>query len=382
MTSRERVLAAMEHKPVDRVPLMLWIEPRTMLNMALEYKKPRNPLDRAAARLIGRLSRDLPREDLRNGAVLLVRAMEERYVRELGADIAEFQWGPFALWLRGVRIEKGNVHFKDMYGNVNGFGESGMEQSKKQCLTAKELDRYRFPDVSSPIYYNHFRTYRALHPDICLSARCPGVLDWGMVWQGIEQIYAGLIEYPEVVKRFFDRVAEHSIQIIRGSLKAGADMMMIADDYGDQRSLMISKPMWEEFIYPGLRRQIEAAHEYGGKALLHSCGTVAPLLDRFAEAELDALHPFQSLPGNDLEEAKKNYGGRLAFFVGIDVQRMPDMPPDAVRDEIIRLYRIGNRGGGMVFATANYMMPDTPVENIRIMFKTIRDIQEGRVPSE
>lgn len=379
MTSRERVMAAMEGKQADMPPLMLWIEPHALLNIARELRPPRNPVDRLAMRLIDSLSEGLPTPDLRNGATLLVNAFQERYLRELGADISEFQWGAPLLWLRGVELKEGKLVLTDGYGVRRGIGAANLDLLDPLCPTADELRAYRFPDVSAPIHYHHIRLYRALHPDVCVSVRCPGVLDWGMVWQGMERIFTSMIEYPDVVKEFFGRIADHGIEIIRNSIRAGADMVMIADDFGDQRSLMISKPMWEEFVLPQLRRMIDAAHDAGGKVLLHSCGTVASILDRLVEAGLDALHPFQCLPGNNLEEAKREYGDRLCFFVGIDVQRMPDSTPEAIREEIIRLWRVGGRGGGMAFATANYLMPDTPIANIRAMFDTINDIRKGKV---
>lgn len=379
MTSRERVIAAIEHKPVDKVPLMLWLEPHTTVKMAVQYQKPRRLTDRLAMEWMDRMSRELPTEELRNGVSLLAFGIQGQYLRELGADIVDFQWSPAVFLPRGFWLENGKMRFKDFYGIIRAIGGIYMEHVDVPCKTKEDLERYRFPDVSNPLHYLHIHAYRRLHPEIAILAWCPGVQDFSQAWHTIEQLYIGMIEYTDSIKKFFKKLTDHTLQIIKGVLKAGADLVMIGDDYGNQRSLMMSKAMWEEFTYPCLKRQIEAIHEYGGKALLHSCGTVAPLLDKFVEAELDALHPFQPLPGNNLEEAKKEFGDRLAFLTGIDVQKIPGMTPEEVREDIIRVYRIAGRNSGLVFSMTNFLQHDTPLDNIREMFKTIKDIQKGRV---
>ncbi|MEW6201179.1 MAG: uroporphyrinogen decarboxylase family protein, partial [bacterium] len=379
MTSRERVAAAIEHRAVDSVPLMLWLEPHTTLKMAVHYQKPRRLTDKLAIRWIDRMSHELPTEELRNGVPLLTYLIHGQYLRELGADIVETQWSPAVFLPRGFWLEKGKMRFKDFYGITRAIGGIYMEHVDVPCKTKEDLDHYRFPDASNPLHYLHIRAYRGMNPDVAILGWCPGVQDYSQSWHTIEQLYIGMIEYPDTTKRFFAKMTDHTLQIIRGMMKAGADMIMIGDDYGNQRSLMMSKAMWEEFTYPCLKRQIETIHKYGGKALLHSCGTVAPLLDRFVEAGLDALHPFQPLPGNNLEEAKKEFGDHLAFCTGIDVQKIPEMTPEEVREDIIRVYSIAGQGGGLVLATTNALQYDTPIENIRAMFKTIKDIQSGKI---
>lgn len=187
-----------------------------------------------------------------------------------------------------------------------------------------------------------------------------------------------MIEYPETIKKFFKRLTEHNVEAIKGSLQAGADIIMIADDYGTQENMLVSKEMWTEFTYPCLKTQIEAIHEYGGKALLHSCGYVMPLLDKFVEAELDALHPLQPVKKNNLEEAKRLYGKKLAFFTGIDVQRIPSMKKEEVRESIVNAYKIASRGSGMVLSMTNGLQVDTSLQNLNEMFTTIYDIREGK----
>ncbi|MEW5946674.1 MAG: uroporphyrinogen decarboxylase family protein [bacterium] len=382
MNSRERVIAAIEHRRPDRVPLWLWLEPHTTVKMALHYRKPRRFLLRKLMELTDRGTRELPTEELRNAAPLAVYPFQLSYLRELGSDILDLQWSPLIYVPRKVWTEKGKLRFRDYYGTTRGIGGIYMESVDFVCKSPEDLKRYRFPDASNPLHFEHIRWIRRAFPGACILVWSPGVQDWSQSWMGIENLYVWMVEYPEVIKDFFGKMTDHTLQIIRGAMKAGADVIIMGDDYGNQRSLMISKPMWEEFTYPCLRRQIETIHECGGKALLHSCGTVAPLLDRFVEAGLDALHPFQTLPGNNLEEAVRDFGERLAFLTGIDVQKAPEMTPEQLRRDIIRTWRTAGGNGGVVLTTTNFLQYDTPIENIREIFRTVKDIQTGRVKAD
>jgi uroporphyrinogen decarboxylase len=357
---------------------MLWIEPHATLKIANFIKPPQNIFTRLAMKSLSKISSCLPTKEMRNGAPLLASLFQQEYLLELGADIAELFWGEYRRLYKKSRLERGKIRIEDIYGIVRGMTGLYLVIVDVPCKTREDLDNYEFPDVSHPLFYNHIRQFRRKHPDIGIVVWAPGVQDDGAEFYGMERLYSGMIEYPEIIKRFFKKLTDHSIETIRGSLQAGADIIMIGDDYGTQENMFISKGMWTEFTYPCLKRQVEAIHEYGGKALLHSCGCVMPLLDKFVEAELDALHPLQPVKKNNLEEAKRLYGEKLTFFTGIDVQRIPSMKKEEVRESIVNAYKIASRGGGMVLSMTNHLQVDTPLQNLNEMFATIYDIREGR----
>ncbi|MFA6449063.1 MAG: uroporphyrinogen decarboxylase family protein [bacterium] len=378
MTSRERVRAAAKRQPVDRIPLMLWLEPHTTVKIATRVRPPRNPAYRGFFTALSRLGETLPTEDLRNAAPLLAYFAQADYQLELGADIVDFHYGCYPLWIKKLSIYDKKITFTDMYGIERGMGGLYIESVGNPCGTKEALDLYEFPDLSSPIHYAHIAMYRKLRPDVSIAVMCPGVQDWSQAWCGIENLYAGMIEYPETIERFFRKLAEHTLQIIRGSLRAGADIILIGDDYGTQQSMMMSKGTWERFTFPCLKRQCGEIGRLGGLAMLHSCGYVAPLLDKIAEAGVEMLHPFQPVPGNDLAAAKEEFGDRLCFMTGIDAQKLPGMSPEEVRGSMLAAARTAAPGGGFILSPTNFLQEDAPMENLRIMFNTIEDIQHGR----
>jgi uroporphyrinogen decarboxylase len=378
MTSRERVIAAARREPVDRIPLMLWIEPHTTVKLATEILPPRNGAYRRFFEGLRFLRDNLPMKALRDGAPLLAYTTQSEYLRELGADIVDFYFGCHPLMVKDIKVNKGGFTITDIYGIKHGMGGIYLETVGYPCETKEDLDRYIFPDLSHPIHYAHVAAFRRLRPDTAIAVMCPGVQDWSQSWHKMENLYAGMIMYPDSVERFFRKMAEHTLQIIRGSLRAGADIILIGDDYGTHNSMMMSKKMWERFTFPCLKRQCGETHRLGGLVMLHSCGYVMPLLDRIVEAGVDMLHPLQQSAGNDLAAAKAEFGDRLTFVTGIDVQTLPTIGPEEVRESMLSAARAAAPGGGFILCTTNFLQVDTPLENIKVMFDTIKDIKNGR----
>jgi uroporphyrinogen-III decarboxylase len=131
------------------------------------------------------------------------------------------------------------------------------------------------------------------------------------------------------------------------------------------------------FTLPHLKKHIEAIHEVGALAMLHSCGYQMPFLPQYVEAELDILQAFQPGAGNDFEKAYKEFGDRLTFCTGVDVQRGARMTPEELRDHILRAYRVGGRNGRHILGYAHMLQYTMPAENMRTILRTVREIQQG-----
>jgi len=378
LTSRERVRRAVRGHDVDMIPLMLQIEPHTILTLATKVRPPKNPVKAAAWKALADFSANFPNKDIGQYMTLLSLNYAKDYFSELGGDFSDYLWTPIPLWFRGAGFKEDKLFIKDMYGEKHFIGGQYLEMGELPCPDKDTLAAYQFPDVSHPVNFSHVRIARRANPDAFMLGCAPGVQDWGQRFHPMQSIYTGMIEYPEIIKGFFEKLCEHSLVIIRGMLEAGCDAICVQDDYGTQQSMLISKKMWTEFTYPMIKRQIEEIHACGGIAMLHSCGVVAPLLDKLADAGLDVLHPFQPLPGNDLAAAKKEYGNRLCFATGMCVQRIGQLSPEDAYKDIVGTAKVAAEGGRFILAHTNGLQNDTPIENLKAMFEAIDDVRAFR----
>jgi len=193
----------------------------------------------------------------------------------------------------------------------------------------------------------------------------------------MSQFMIALYDYPDEMKEFQRRFADYMIEIANRSVAAGADIIIIYDDYGYTGRPLISMDMWKEFTLPHLKRQIDAVHEAGAVAMLHSCGFQMPFLPYYVELELDILQSFQPKAGNDFKTAYEAVGDRLTLCAGIDVQQGEGMSPEQLREDILRSYRIGGRNGRHILGMSHMMQYTMPLENIETLFQTVNEIQAG-----
>jgi uroporphyrinogen decarboxylase len=77
----------------------------------------------------------------------------------------------------------------------------------------------------------------------------------------------------------------------------------------------------------------------------------------------------------DPARIKREFGARLAFHGGVDIQHtLPHGSPDEVRAEVRERCQVLGRAGGYVCAAAHYIQADTPIENILALYTTPREL--------
>lgn len=114
------------------------------------------------------------------------------------------------------------------------------------------------------------------------------------------------------------------------------------------------------------------AEKVRGKGMhlfMHTCGNVFDIIPDLIEIGVNVLHPLQ--PGTmDAEKITKSFGGKITFFPGVDVQGVvSNGTPERIQAHIDELVRVFGSSGGFLLSCANTIMPETPEENIRALFK-------------
>ena len=191
--------------------------------------------------------------------------------------------------------------------------------------------------------------------------------------RGVERAMLDLGLNPDFARRYFGIVAEATAARVRRVMDAVGDridLVQFNDDLGTQTSLMISPAMFREFLLPHYRRVFGVIRGYGARVFMHSCGAVREALPDLVAAGLDILNPVQTrASGMDAEGLKRDFGDRIAFCGGVDVQStLPFGDPVDVREEVESLVRTLGKGGGYVLDSTNLIQPDTRVENVLAMF--------------
>ncbi len=183
--------------------------------------------------------------------------------------------------------------------------------------------------------------------------------------RGMENLMYDYADHPEELRVLGDRLLDFHRRILDRYAALGFDGILVSDDLGHQRGPMMSPATFADLYLPLYTAFIGHAHRHGMHVFLHSCGDNTRLMDYLVEAGVDVFHPVQK-GCMDMEGTAREYGGRISFLVGMDVQHiLPEGTPDEVRAEVRRLKAVfGRPEGGLLIAAGNGILPDTPVENI------------------
>jgi uroporphyrinogen-III decarboxylase len=114
--------------------------------------------------------------------------------------------------------------------------------------------------------------------------------------------------------------------------------------------------------------------------MMHCCGGFRPLLPSMIRAGLDGVHALQPFcTGMEPAGLKKDFGDRILLNGAIDSHHvLIDGTPSFVRDETRKTLDIMAPGGGYVAgASHDYILEETPVENVLAMFDTIQEYRRN-----
>jgi uroporphyrinogen decarboxylase len=241
------------------------------------------------------------------------------------------------------------------------------------CLAEPDLTGYTFPDPAAPYRFEHLG-------DWCRdNAENYTVLWVGDLWEratfmcGMEKLLLYVALEPDFVDRLLQGLADYILQTMASLFDRFAfDAIALSDDYGTQRSLIISPDAWRRFVKPRLAEIFTAAKRAERAVMLHSCGNVRALVPDLIELGLDILHPVQP-EALDVLELKDRFGSRLTLCGGLGTQDLlVHADPQDIRDEVRRLTRDLGAGGGYILEPGITIQADVPLENILALIEAAR----------
>ena len=210
----------------------------------------------------------------------------------------------------------------------------------------------------------------------------------GVVWSahfqdacaafGMETALMNMIAEPEMFRAVIDRITEFYLtangmfyEATRGRL----DAVLIGNDFGSQQSLMLSRDLIREFVWPGTRRLVEQAKSYGLKVIHHSCGAIQELIPDLIEIGVDVIHPIQALAhGMSAEELHGKFAGKVSFCGGVDAQNLlVNGKPEEVARRVRELAALFPTGL-VISPSHEAILPDIPPANIEAFFKAIHSL--------
>ena len=378
MTSRERVLTAINHEQPDRMPLVVGVNNATGIKMR-PYKGIK---DIAGIQAPDNYIYDWPE--------LGTAEIDEETMFRLHSDVRG------VLDLEPESVRKRNRERDPHSDCIDSWGSGQMEITPgnwfpgihplAEARSIEDLESYQgWPDMSDPSRIAHVReTARRLAEENQFAIMAtPWLLfpfERAHAMQGMEPYLLNMAMDPDFARAMLEKIADHCKQLMGHFLEElgdNVDIIKIGDDLGTQNSLMISPKMYRDILKPIHADFINFIKSRSkAKILFHSCGDVAPLIGDFIDIGVDILNPIQTSTGSisDLPSLKKRFGKNMVFCGGIDSHRiLPFGSVEEVRQEVRRVMQALGPGGGCMIGAVHTVMNDVPPENILAMVDAVEE---------
>ncbi len=364
---RQRFLACLEHRQVDRAPLTLGSPSCSLHREAQErLMKFLGLTPQVEAPLIDR--------------ILQIVEPDPQLIEHFDIDV---QWllpqDGSATWSsdRQSYIDEFGRRFIAGGGFFNQIG-APLAQG-----TVEELAAYQFPALTTErVQGLRQKAGRLYEQGYGLGVDGPwGVYEISSSLRGTADYLMDLALNPAYAEAIAERVLdEHHIPYYTLLLKEAVpycQMVMISDDLGSQQGLIFSPRTFRQIFKPRLKRLIDHIHSLADvKVYMHSDGAIYDLLPDLIEIGVEGINPVQyTAKGMELERLKRQFGQDLGFFGGsLENESLSYSQPEEVRRIAAEKIKILAPGGGFLFASIHNITPEVPPENILSLFETARQV--------
>lgn len=200
-----------------------------------------------------------------------------------------------------------------------------------------------------------------------------GIFEIAWYLRGMEQFMADMALEPQMALEIMRYVSEFYMGLLDRVMSVvgeRVDLIWTSDDIAHQRGPLISERTWRTVIAPFHEKFNRRVHELGARVMYHSCGAVRRFIPGLIGIGVDVLDVLQfSANGMDPCEIKSNFGDRLCFHGGMDVQSTLPLSVDGEVGRVAKeRIRVLGRNGGYILSPGHNIQIDTPIRNILAMY--------------
>lgn len=346
MNSRDRMFAVLEGRRPDRVPIAeLWIDPGV-----------------AAALLPGADANALA-EHLDLDMVTVPTMIYEP---------DEVQW-----------LDPDQGVFRDKWGALQISPETGVPVpwGEPRIETAADLAAYRPPDPAVSPVLDKLRRLKARYPDGAKAVAVVGESGWApavYLRAGLENLLMDFALRPEFVKDLMRIGTEYYAELYRLAVPAGADIVLLGDDYSDKNGPMMSPAQFEDIILPCDAAVVAAVKAAGAYCIKHCDGNLRKILDMLVGTGLHGLGPLEPVPGMELDRIFADTGGRVALMGNVNVDLLSRGSVSDVVRATKRVLATAAAVGPHILSSANTISASVNPANYAAMVATGHEF--GRYP--
>ena len=378
MTSRERVLEALNHREPDRVPIDLGGNQTGIHKFAYQ----------ALLEHLG-IEDELTIMDPVQQLARPCEAVLERF----GVDTRYISAGPPADGSGGIvtreRDERVWHDLTDEFGVTWSMPDDEplyMDISHHPLAAASidDVANHPWPKGDDPTRFNGLRDRALAIRNDTPYAVVSGIsgVTYEICWylRGLENWFVDTVTQPAFCEAMLDQTLKYWLDwfgLFCDAVGDVVDVIMIGDDLAGQNGPLFRPTFYRDVVKPRHKQLVQFIRSRtGAKIWYHTCGSCVEYIDDLLDNGIDILNPVQISAANmDPADLKGRFGDRLVFWGGgIDPQHvLPVASPETVREHVRCNVETFKPGGGYVFNNVHNVQAGVPAENIVALFDAARE---------
>ncbi|HBF37213.1 MAG TPA: hypothetical protein DDW50_07815 [Firmicutes bacterium] len=336
MTSRERVLAAIQWEEIDQLPV---------------FSKIRG----AMAKVI---SRKINRSFYTDGEAM--------------ADAALATWEK--LQDDTIHLGGGNVIPFEALGAETIWPDNDYPMFKKPSITSGEdVDKLQIPDpAQDPYMVELIRAIRIvrrkLGKEVIISSGFHGVFNVAGRLLGTENLMLLISRDPKLVHKLCRKITDTLIKYAELLVAEGAEILEVGD--ATSSPACISPKTYREMVLPYMTETFRGFKKAGAYAMYHPCGGEYPIIDLLSSTEADILD-FSELV--DLDVAQKIFVRRIAVSGTVNPSQVLFLgTPEEVDQHVKNIIQKLPFKTGTIIAPGCGLSLNIPLANVKAMIDAVR----------
>jgi len=247
--------------------------------------------------------------------------------------------------------------------------------------TLADLKDYPWPKGDDPTRFAGLRE-RALQlktdtPYAVVSGISGVVYEFCWYLRGLEQWFCDLMTQPDFCEAMLEQTLKFWLGWFRLFLdEVGdvVDVIMIGDDIAGQNGPLFNPQLYRRLVKPRHKQLVQYIRSRtNARIWYHTCGSCMEFIPDLLDNGIHILNPIQVSARNmDPMELKRRFGRGLAFWGGgVDAQHVLSRgTPEDVVANVRQNVEALMTGGGYVFNNVHNIQGEVPPENILAMFDT------------
>ena len=369
MNKKERVIRAINHKEVDRIPTAYRGAPyiSEALMRFFKIEEPKN-FTKNYKTLLEKLGADFWSSGSKIGkfSTFTAKYIGPKPKKPYIADSQRYH----AIGINTVmgRIDKYDFNFES-YGLEAPLANIQSASEIKEGFLTSKLDLFDFKSMENKYNIGTYETLKNSNEDFICIGTLSSFFMMCCYLRGMGQFLMDLATNIRLAERIIEEVGEFGLEFNRRELSEfgeKAEYYGTWDDVAGQYGIMFSPEIFKKYFSPIYKKLIENVHKYDLPFEWHCCGSVHKALPYMIEAGMDVFGVVQtSAKDMELEKIYKSYGKDICIHGGLDAQvLLINKGPKEVKKEVKKIKDLWGNRGGVILAPSHEVPPDTPIENI------------------